>query len=593
MKQLRKRIAIIMTAALLIPYLKDFVPLLADMTKVQAAGKEYQLETQSGMIGILSTPARIHVKEANGWQSDEKFSFKSADESICSVDNEGYMEGKKKGITKIAVTHKETKSVVGSYQVTVKESEIAKIKDEYSHKICIGEEIGIEKVVDYHGRNIEYKFSSDKPEILDFKSVYIKKSSGDSSIVATAKKAGIVNVTVKQKIKGTYKTLGSIKITVVAAAIPQKIYLAMNEKGNIYDELGFQKVDYRFVENVNKNAEYKFKTSNEKVLQISTEKYNNFYDKTEAERINYETKSVGTAFLEVTEKYNGTIRKLGKIKVIVTLAFLDVKEVTLVNDSLYLAQHILVKNKEAKYLYHSSNKKIATVNEDGLVEQKQQGDAIITVSEETINKDTNKKMVREVGKVKVKVRFAKLNENNTLELGLYELDYIDNYVDKKMTSKILWEDIKCTAVSSDSNIVKIEKHISINEKGEKTTIYGIAANKVGTANITIKASYKGKSIVLGKIRVNVVNKAAKLKWEENHQVITQDHMECNIYLLSQLKYVNKNAKYSFVLDKKSKGKIVNGFYSTKNEGTAKITYYETLNGKKRKVGTLLILVTRQ
>lgn len=222
-------------------------------------------------------------------------------------------------------------------------------------------------------------------------------------------------------------------------------------------------------------------------------------------------------------------------------------------------EYIFIKNMrdDAVYTYTSANKKIATVNEYGIIKGVAKGKTTIMVKE-TLNKKTT-----EVGKITVNVVGPKLHAKKMdvgIESGTYvQIDYMN------------WN-AEYTYKSSDSKTVKVDQ-------------YGyITGVKYGKATVTVTEKYKGKSTKVGTITVNVVN--GKLA-DKEITIPVSSYSSASVII----DCYNPKATYSY---KSANSKIAkvskSGEITGVKKGTTTIAVTETYNKKTVKLGSLTVKV---
>ncbi len=239
-------------------------------------------------------------------------------------------------------------------------------------------------------------------------------------------------------------------------------------------------------------------------------------------------------------------------------------------------QYIYINNQnyDAKYTMTSKNKKIATVKfygDGGMINGISKGKTTITVTEKYKGKS------RTVGKISVTVAGPKFDYKEiTLGVtGVRSLPII--YYNQKA---------KYTIKSSDTSIVKIDK-------------YGCAVGvKVGTAEVSVKETYKGKTTNLGSMKFTVA--PASISENADYSINLNSYSWLNdlIYYID-INYYNKDAKYTAVSDDPTivecttrtdsdgyTSDVLNGLKT----GTTKITLYEEYDGAKSVVGTINVTV---
>lgn len=229
------------------------------------------------------------------------------------------------------------------------------------------------------------------------------------------------------------------------------------------------------------------------------------------------------------------------------------------------------RNDNATYSYISKDKKIATVDKYGYIKGVKKGTTTITVSEKYKGK------TKTVGKVTVKVVGAKL-VTKELEVGAgsYAKGIVIQYLNSKANYKFK---------SSDSTAVTVD------ESGF------VMGKKIGSANISISETYKGKTTKLGSVKVTVAGAS-----------VSEDTKDVNVgvnsksYLTGIIDINNQNYKAIYTAES-ADSSIISGETVTDTEmeeqyfvlkaaavGTTTLTVYEEFEGEKKSIGTVNITV---
>lgn len=285
------------------------------------------------------------------------------------------------------------------------------------------------------------------------------------------------------------------------------------------------------------------------------------------------TKKVGSSTITVEVKKGSKKSILGKLEVSVEEP--SISESKIVYTDGYIGELIKNKNGSCTYDYTSSNESVVSVDDRGNCKVIKGGTTKITI------KETNGNTTRTLGTVDITVLEpfpgggeVKLDRSSKEEIGRYSEEFIPvTYINMKHDEI---DKVKITAVSKNPKIVTIK---------DNRVIYPI---KMGTAEILVKATYKGVTKTLGTIKVKVVNKVASLDTKE---ISIEKSKQKN----ADISYRNRDAKYTYI---SSNSKIVrtvklksgNGYFEGIKNGTATVTVKETLKGKTRTLGKIKVTV---
>ncbi|MBB2182955.1 Ig-like domain-containing protein [Lachnospiraceae bacterium MD1] len=214
-------------------------------------------------------------------------------------------------------------------------------------------------------------------------------------------------------------------------------------------------------------------------------------------------------------------------------------------------------NENAKYTFSSADKKIATVNEYGMVRGIAKGKTKIKVTE-TLGGEK-----KEIGTLSVNVVNAKIDPKE-VEIGLNGYGYVP-------IAYINYE-AKYSLKSADSKIV------AINEYG---TLEG---KKLGKTTVSVTETYKGKTRKLGSCTIKVINSRLATKQTE---IPVAGTTYCDLLV----DCINSKATYTCKSSDKSIVSVdeYGNIFGLK-EGTADVTISETYNKKTRKLGTVKVKV---
>lgn len=149
---------------------------------------------------------------------------------------------------------------------------------------------------------------------------------------------------------------------------------------------------------------------------------------------------------------------------------------------------------KATYTYSSNKKSVATVSKDGVVTGKAAGKAKITVKETYNGKKTT------VGTVTITVKKAGIYTDYEEEYGEMWVSAQPGLVTKSNSWDVnMYDHIVNRNPKATYKIYSNTKNLTITTKGKVT-----AVKKAGTAKLTIKETYKGKTTKVGTFKVQMI-----------------------------------------------------------------------------------------
>ena len=202
MKNLLKRIAVLLVIALLAPVVLPSVPMLNGLSNVEvyAASKSASVNLDSATIGIASSPEYIYIDNE---KADAKYTITSKDKKIAKVNKYGEIIGVSLGKTTVNITEKYKGKVktVGKVSITV----VGPKFDAKEISIGVNDRRGIPII--YYNNKAKYTYKSSDSSIVKL----------DKYGLATGLKWGSADISVTETYKGKTTELGSIKVSVVPA----------------------------------------------------------------------------------------------------------------------------------------------------------------------------------------------------------------------------------------------------------------------------------------------------------------------------------------------------------------------------------------
>jgi uncharacterized protein YjdB len=197
----------------------------------------------------------------------------------------------------------------------------------------------------------------------------------------------------------------------------------------------------------------------------------------------------------------------------------------------------------------------------------------------------------------------KLNKSSmTISIGTYNmgssLQANDNAAIGKKGTAITVKNAKSGATYTFSSSNK--KVATVKGSGKKGVVTGV--NK-GTAKITVKQKYKGKTTTVGTCKVTVKQATLGKGTVTDRLMIGTDVENYEIYgtgilYMIDIKYMNSSAKYTYTVDKAGlkitqsieKGWGVAQKYTATEAGTYQVTVKETYKKKTRTLGSFEVTV---
>ncbi len=460
MKNLFKRIAILLIVTLLAPTIFNLVPSLKGMTAAEAyaATQKATLGKSKVTIGVVSSPEYVIV---NNQPETATYTYSSANKKIATVNEYGFINGVSKGKTTITVKEKNNGTIteIGKISVTVVGPAISK------------------KSVDVGVNNYTY------PPInyMNFEAVYKYKSS-DTKIATvdeyggiTGLKLGKATISVTETYKGKTTKVGAFTINVTNGKITQKqIEIPVNQ--GPYTDIPIACRNYE--------ATYKYKSANTKIATVNKDGYVTGVKE-------------GTTTISVTETYNKKTVKVGSIKVKVVQPSLDpkVKSVDIginSSNSFFNLFNINYYNINAEYTCESADTSIISTGsevdqwgyENFLIKGVNYGTTTLTVYEKLGGKK------RKVGTIKATVKdipatdlyfytYGFEEENGKLTKTYYlEEDYsgssLMDYFSKEpynSTTPILF-------TSGDESVVKVSENGVVTPIAEGQALVTVSCGKL-------------------------------------------------------------------------------------------------------------------
>lgn len=289
------------------------------------------------------------------------------------------------------------------------------------------------------------------------------------------------------------------------------------------------------------------------------------------------TRKAGKSTITVEVKKSGKKATLGKLEVSVKNPSVSKAKTVYMGE--YIGGIVENENRSCTYSYTSSNESVISVDNRDYFNSRlnilKAGTTKITV------KETNGDTTNTLGTVDITILepflgngMIKLSSSNKEEVGRYSKEFISISYNNMKSDEI--DKVKITAVSKNPKVVTIK---------DKEWIYPI---KTGTAEILVKATYKGVTKTIGTIKVKVVNKPASLDTKE---ISIEKSKPKN----ADISYRNRDAKYTYVssnpkIVKTVKLKDGSGYFEGIKSGTATVTVKETLKGKTRTLGKIKVTV---
>ncbi len=213
MKTFKKRIALFLCAAMIIPSILGLLPCVSTLATASAATKTTIADwTKKLTVGVQGTTEYISLE---GTKAKAKYTYTSSDTKTVTVSGKGSyatVKGLKTGSATITVKQTLNKKTtkVGTVKVKVKAASLYK-DSTYTCSIGVPEyQYSVGYFVEYRNEKATYECTSSDPETLEV---------DKEGIILNAKKAGVVDVAITETYKGTTRNLGNVKVTVSAPAL--------------------------------------------------------------------------------------------------------------------------------------------------------------------------------------------------------------------------------------------------------------------------------------------------------------------------------------------------------------------------------------
>jgi uncharacterized protein YjdB len=370
MKNLFKKVAILLCMVLIAPTVLNCLPSVHNLSQVEAASKA-KLYSSKGKTGINSSPEYIYIENQ---KDSAKYTYTSSNKKVATVNKYGQVTGKSKGSAKITVNqlYKGKTTKVGTYSVSVV---YAKLYDKQISMSAMGRSY---PYIEYMNKKATYTGVSSDPTIVS-----VDK---DGNLVGL--KAGTATVTFTETYKKVKREVGSLSVTVNESSIN-------SETSTINFGVGattsyFQ--DYFSIDNQSWDATYTFESADSAIVSTVTTTDEYGYKYTTVTGV-----SVGTTTLTLYEEFDGTKRTVGQVTVNVVeipLTGFEIDSWYTDNGALSLNSYLgdeyptnlsyyLIKtpyDATTPITYTSSDATILTVNSEGIVNPLKAGSVVVTAT---------------------------------------------------------------------------------------------------------------------------------------------------------------------------------------------------------------------
>lgn len=334
-----------------------------------------KLESKDLEVGLNSTEY-IPITYMN-WNA--QYTYKSSDPKIVSVNEYGYLEGKKLGKTKVSITetYKGKKRKLGSYTVKVVNSKLSKKETDIGVTGCINARLFI------FGLNSKAKYS--------YKSSDKKIVTADKEGFIIGVKEGSATVAISETYNKKTRKVGSIKVKVVGSSIDKannKVEIGVNHQEALTNLVNITHYIY--------DAVYTC-TSEDKSIVVGDYIENDWGYKDFC----ITGKAVGSSKITVYVEYKGVKKKVGDVTVNVkeypvtglelNPYYFNTEEEDDLTNYFYLGEdykdytlrysvYVEPYNTTTPFTYSSSDETVITVDEEGIANPIMEGTATITIT---------------------------------------------------------------------------------------------------------------------------------------------------------------------------------------------------------------------
>lgn len=371
MKKNLRRGVLLLILSLFLPVFSGTLSSVNGLTKAEAAARKAEVSGTNHTIGIASTPEYLNI---DYMKDTAVYTFSSKNPKIATVDKEGTITGVSKGKTTIVVkeTYKKKTTVIGSYAITVT---AAGLKEKEKTMILFTENPIDLSFINFKAK---YSYTVSDPTI-------IKVEAGN---LLRALKAGTTTVTVKETYKKVTRNLGSVKVNVVVSTIAAD---SVNVDVPLNSYVSERDIS---MENYSWDSLYSCESLNPEIAQV-------YMGTGPWEESNFYIKGItaGKAEINIYLEYKGEKAFVGTINVTVKnipVTGIKFSKEDLPSDSkgnqyltLYLNDvgNTLIyrvkkepRNVSSPVTFHSDDKSVVTVDEEGGLKPVKAGIATITVT---------------------------------------------------------------------------------------------------------------------------------------------------------------------------------------------------------------------
>jgi hypothetical protein len=305
-----------------------------------------------------------------------KYTYKSADTSIATVDKNGKVTGLKVGNTKITVTesYKNKTTNLGTYTVNVVNSKINK-KDV---NVAVRGNINVDQVIKYYNPKASYKLTTSNKSIAE-----VDKNGNIKGV-----KVGETTINIVETYKKTTRKLGKVTVHVKNAAIDPKF-----DHAEIGVNLPNVLTEVIPIQYLNKDAVYTCTTDNDSIIKCDY-----MPDLNGILRFMIKGTAIGRATITIYEEYDGKKTEVGKVLVYVNMypitelsfkldKFDDAERLQKIyylatDKSDYIWDYLIIapEKNTTPFVFDSNNKEVVTIDEKGRIEPKGTGTAQIIVT---------------------------------------------------------------------------------------------------------------------------------------------------------------------------------------------------------------------
>lgn len=297
---------------------------------------------------------------------------------------------------------------------------------------------------------------------------------------------GTATITVTESMDGVSRSLGKVKVTVEGRYLDKEYTMAYSEGGDF---------ELLPINNKEGDAIYIYKSSDPKTVKVTDSGYLYAY-------------KYGSVYISVTERYNGKVNNLGKIKVNVVKPRVPKKIKIPLTKSNGVSELVLYPNYFKDYKYTSANKDIIEINEKtGEFTLKKYGSVKINTYE--ISKGKSKK----IGSTMVEIIPTTFDPDyDYIKMEIYEkkdISFFDYALDNKN------ELATFSFESGDSRIISVTSKEQKDKNGIKRKCYYFEGVQRGITTLKIFEEFNGEKNLIATTHIMITEDGLEFAFNES------------------------------------------------------------------------------